>query len=1161
MSSLQQQFEAGLAALEAQRVVLGDEVVDAAIAGLSVKLAALQPVQAGPPPESTQTLRQVSILFLDVVGSTTLAQRLDPEEISVVMDGVLSRGTGIVQAHCGRVLQYAGDNLLAAFGADGAREDDAERTVRCGLALLALGKTIGAEVLAAHGYAGLDVRVGIHTGGVLLGGSLDENGGIRGQAVNIAARMEQTSPSGALRISHDSYVQVRGMFEVYAPEPVQVKGVDEPIVSYLVVKTKPRSFRIAKRGIEGVTTRMIGREVEFEGLQAVFRRLFAERHLLAVSVVAEAGIGKSRLLDEFQAWIEDRPENVYLFRGRATPQTQGLPFGLLRDIVAWQLQLGDDDTLGEAKAKIEQGLMPLFADEPEFAQGHAHLLGHLIGLDWRDSPHLRGILDDPRQIRNRAQHAAAQMFRRVHAQNGSPVILLLEDLQWADDESLDFLNYLAEVNRDMPLLILAFTRPTLFERRSDWRSTEGRHERIDMHPLDKSSSRLLANELLKKLLEIPTALRELVIGGAEGNPFYMEELVRMLIDQRAIDASGDPWQINAERLLSTKVPSTLTGVLQARLDDLPADERLTLQQAGVIGQVFWDRALLELDAKNEATLPRLVQRELALPRLDIELDGLREYVFKHAILHQVTYGTVLKRQRKALHAKLADWLAAHTQSKSARAGEFLGVTAQHYAEAGDDVNAAEFHARTAEYAAGRLAHGAVLAHVHQALTLLDRVGDSPSQAPLRWRLLLVREQTLDLQGERARQAMDLDAMDHVATALGDDARRADAAYRRAFHAASMAQHAESERAALRALELADAALLSRAKTLRPTIAADELHELRLLSLRLVGVAWMNQRRWDDAEALLQRNVDEARARGLLKPQARSVMSLGIVAEQRDDPVRMVVLLGEALDMARQAGDRRSEAIALGNVGIGWLRLGNLTAAQRDLDEGLRLARQNGDRKAESTFLCNLSGLTLWQGNDARALAVARSALEIAVAVKARLSQVAALFFLGNAEAALGRYSTAAKAYVRARQVAQEIGFAGFQFDATTGLARVALAQGDTDGALESVHTLLSSAGLNAKADADDEALSAREPVAADTAPSYFDGAEWPRLIEVTVHRVLAAAGDPAATAWLQRAHQTMMTKAEAITDATLRQMFLTNIPHHRDIVALWAAQGTHQNAK
>ena len=1154
MSTEQQQLEAGIATLEAQRALLGDAVVDVALIGFRAKLAALQSAPAATA-DPTQILKQVSILFLDVVGSTTLAQRLDPEEVSAVMDGALSRATALVEAHSGRVLQYAGDNILAAFGADESSEDDAERAVRCGLALLELGKSLGVEVQAAHNYAGLDVRVGIHTGGVLLGGGVDQDGSIRGQAVNIAARMEQSAPAGALRISHDTYSQVRGLFDVSAPEPLTVKGIVEPITSYLVAKAKPRSFRIAKRGIEGVATRMIGRETEFEALQAAFERLFAERQLLAVSVVAEAGIGKSRLLDEFQAWTEDRPERVYLFRGRATPQTQGQPFGLLRDIVAWRLHLSDDDTLDEAKAKIEAGLMPLFAEEPDFAQSHAHLLGHLIGLDWKDSPHLRGILDDPKQIRNRAQHAAAQMFRRVHAQDGSPVILQLEDLHWADDASLDFLTYLAEVNRDMPLWILAFTRPTLFERRADWRITEGRHARIDLHPLDKSGSRLLVDELLKKLPDVPAALREIITGGAEGNPFYMEELVRMLIDQGAIDTSGDRWRLNADRLLATKVPATLMGVLQARLDGLPAEERLTLQEASVIGQVFWDRALLALDAQTAATLPRLVQRDLALPRQDAESDGVREYAFKHSILHQVTYGTVLKRHRKVLHGKLADWLAAQSQGGSARAGDLLGLTAQHYEEAGDEANAVEFHARAAEYAAGRLAHAATLAHVQQALTPLDRAGDEPSQAPLRWRLLRAREQTLEFQGERERQAVDLDAMDRLAETLADDSRRSCAALQRATWAARMARHAESEQSARQALAWADSALASAARGSAPDCSEDGLHELRLLSLRGVGWAVLNQGRLGEAQALLEQTLEAARARGLPKPQINCLNSLGLLAEHRGDPVRMLELQQAALDLCRQVGNRRLEASALGNVGLSWMTLGDLAVARRDLEEALRLSRQTGDRGPECGILLNLSALALWQDDDARALALACSALDIAVALRQRDFEAVCFLCMAHAQAALGLLAPAAQAYAQSHRLAQEIGSA-YRFDASAGLTRIALARGDISAASQEANSLVSLAPAKTAAAAADGAALAGEAGMADVEACNLDGTDLPRLIELTLHRVLAAAGDPRAAAWLQRAHRTLMAQADAITDSTLRQMFLTNIPHHREIVVLWAAQET-----
>ncbi len=276
-------LRSAIAAIEAQRPQLGDAVTDLALAPLRAQLASLD----SPAPRAdapAQRLRQVTILFLDVVGFTRLSQRLDPEAIAAVMDDALSRGTRIVDAHRGRVLQYAGDSILAVFGADEAREDDAERAVRCGLALLELGRAIGAQALAAHGHDGLNVRVGLHTGAVLLGGgAVDADGAIRGTAVNIAARMEQSAPPGGLRISHATYAQVRGMFEVEHQAPLAVKGVDEPVRSHLVTGVKPRSFRIGTRGIEGVATRMIGRDAELEALQLAHRRLFDERRLAAVT--------------------------------------------------------------------------------------------------------------------------------------------------------------------------------------------------------------------------------------------------------------------------------------------------------------------------------------------------------------------------------------------------------------------------------------------------------------------------------------------------------------------------------------------------------------------------------------------------------------------------------------------------------------------------------------------------------------------------------------------------------------------------------------------------------------------------------------------------------------------------------------------------------------
>jgi len=1116
MSSEQQQLQTAIEVLEAQRELLGDAVVDMAVAPLRAKLAVLS---AGAEVHPQQALKHATILFMDMVGSTTLSHQLDPEEFHAIVDGVLVRGTQVVEAQGGKIISYAGDNLIAVFGATEAREDAAERAVHTGLALLQIGRTLHDDMQLRYEHEGCHVRVGIHTGPVLLGGGVQADHTVSGLSVNIAARMEQSAPAGGLRISHATYAQVRGVFDVEPQSPIAVKGLDEPVQTYLVQRAKARAFRVATRGIEGIETHMIGRDAELEVLQRAFRNLYTQCRLALVTVVADAGVGKSRLLYEFDNWSEARAESFTIFQGRANPQIQTQPYGLLRDILAWRFQLTDGDSLPQAQEKLVAGITPLFVDDGEdLAQAHAHLLGQLIGLDFHDSRHILGIRDDAKQIRNRAFHAAAQMFRRVAQQTGYPVVLQLDDLQWADDASLDFLNYLVQVNRDVPLLVIALTRPTLFERRADWVGAEGPYERIDIRPLDKTGSRLLANELLKKLSEVPAALRELITGRSDGNPFYMEELVKMLIDQGAVETAGERWTVNPEKLLATDVPATLTGVLQARLDGLPAEERLALQQASVIGLVFWDQALAALDSRAVQALPALVRRELTVPRADTRLDNVREYAFRHQMLHQVTYDTLLKRSKRELHGKVADWLSCLT---GARAGDFLGATAAHYQQAGNHERAGEYFTRAAEQARTSFAHAAALDYVARALEELHSHAEAPwpDAMTLRWRLLDVRERTLDMQGKRDAQLADLDALDALANAMGDVRRRAEIAKRRSRLAMRMADYPLQERSARQAMVLSER-------------VGDE--EMRLEGQRLLALALMCLSEVQTAKAQSQDGLAEARRRGLRHLESLFLNNLSLIAEVLGDQTGFMKTIEASLAIARAMGDKVGESTDLGNLGKVWLALGELDRALHDLQGALELCREVGDRHGEGVQLIALSQLALRQGDEAHALAMARLALDINVEVQAADFELMALCRLGDAELALGRNTQAAEAFLRAQAIGQEID-RPWQHDASAGCAAVALACGDAAAALACVETLLAHLARG----------------------GTLDGTEQPRLIELTCHQVLVAVGDARANAFLTQAHMALLAQADAITDPALRHSFLTQIPEHRAIVATWDATQTH----
>lgn len=1101
-------LQATIAALEAQRAVLGEAIVDTALAPLRAQLAALQAAAAEP----AQALRLVSILFLDIVGSTALSRKLDPEEISAVMDGTLERCTAHVRRLGGKVLQYAGDNLLAVFGADEAREDDAERAVRCGLALVAEGSAIGAEVLARHGHDGFQVRVGVHTGSVLLGGGVDAEGSIRGIAVNVAARMEQTAPPGGLRISHDTWQLVRGQFDAVAQAPIEVKGLDEPVATWLVQRVRPRSFRTTTRGIEGLATRMVGRDAELQALQAAFARVQRGGRPAALLVVAEAGIGKSRLLHEFSQWMAGRPERCIVLQGRADPSTQNQPFGLLRDVLAWRLGIAHDDSEAVAKAKVEAGIAPLFADDgPELAEAHAHLLGHLIGLDYAASPHVRGILDDPKQIRARAFHTAAQAFRRVAARDGATILLQVDDLHWSDDGSLEFLTHLLKTARDVPMLVLGLTRPTLFERREDWR--EPPHMgRLDLAPLDKGASRQLAEELLRRLPVVPAALSELLTGRAEGNPLFMEELVKMLVDQGALVRDGEQWSLNPDRLLATAVPPTLTGILQARLDGLPVPERLALQQASVIGLVFWEPTLKALDERAPQALPALTRRHLTLPRADTSLDGAAEYGFGNQILHDVTYDTLLKRQRRELHAKAADWFAGNT---GVRAGGLLGTAAEHYEKAGDSAHAAEYYARAALQARRRWAHEVAVDYVERALALVGD-GEQPAALELRWRLLDVRERTFDLQGRRPEQRADLEALRQLADRLDDHERRAEVAVRRALLAGRSGDVKGQESLAREAMVMAQ----------RSGNAA-----IRLNAQRLMADSWARLGDVAAGEALAQQGLAEARLLGLADPESRLLNALAVIASQRGDVVAVLEYSRRATALRRQLGDRRNEAIGLSSQGGSWLELGNFERAREALSECLRLHRAMGDHAMEPIATANLSQLALWEGDVEEARRQAEAALACAIEVQAQYLQVFALWCLGDALAAGGDAAGAERAFAQAFETAQAMS-SPVRHDAGAGLARVALARGDVAAALAHLQEVL--------------------PVAHDAAA--LDGTLGATQIRLTTWRVLTAAGDARAAAVLQTAHAALQTHAASLSDPALRQSFLERVPPHRDVVRAWQAR-------
>ena len=637
----------------------------------------------------------------------------------------------------------------------------------------------------------------------------------------------------------------------------------------------------------------------------------------------------------------------------------------------------------------------------------------------------------------------------------------------------------------------------------------------------------LTSALLVHMPHVPNALRERIGGVCDGYPFYMEEMVKMLIDEGVIETDADTWRVNLDRLHASQLPHTLTGVLQARLDSLARAEKLALQQASVVGFVFWDEAIAAIEPRSREALPALAQRELIVRNAQAGWDGVAEYAFKHQILHQVAYETVLKRERRAYHAQAAGWLAGLS---GARAGDFLGLTGEHFEQAGMTQRACEFFAQAAERAATRHSHAAALGWAARALALLDRAGEAvpadraaagePSKSLLlRWRLLDQTERLFDSLGRRAEQRKTIDALNDVANALDDSGKRGEVAWRRST-------------LAMRTGEFPFMAATAR-EAIAHAKSADD-HSLGLRAQQRLATALGFLGELETARSLAHEGLAGARGLGLRRVEALFLNTLSLIANWLDDPVQTLELCQQTLEASRALGDRTLEATTLCNLGLAWLGLGERAQAQVALDAGMALTRAVGHSATEASLLINRSLLTLWQGDAALASAQAQAALAITLETKSTSVEGEAWRALGYAELALGRHAAAATAFEHVRALAP-VSKPGLVFDAAAGLAQVALASGDLAAAQRAV-----------------------EPVLAHLASSgTLDMALAQRSIEWACHQVLVAAGDVRAFEILGSAHAELQAKAATITPPALRESFLHAIPEHHKIVAAWTA---HQAA-
>ena len=1093
-------LRAAIAALESQRATLGDTVLEMATAPLRARLAALLR------PAGLKH-RLVTVLFADVVGSTALATGLDAEDTLGLLSAALRRMAALVEAHQGRVLRFTGDGVKAAFGMDETREDDAVRAVRAGLAILAAGREQAEAAARLHGITDFAVRVGVHSGDVALGAGVEDDNTAMGAAVNIAARMEQHAPPGCLRISQDTWSQVRGLFELEAQPMLLVKGIAAPMQTYLVRAALERGAASVERGLQGLATPMVGREAELQRLLQTVAQARQTRRLHALTLIGDAGLGKSRLLRELMAALQD----CRLLTLRSQPDSQLRPWGLLRSLLALQCGVADTDSADVAKRKVVDALSPWFEERGE---RQAQLIGQLSGLDFADSPTIKGL--DPRTLRDQALMALPAYLQALAAQGSSLPVLIVEDLHWADDSSLDLLQHLLAHAAELPLALVMTARQPLLVRRPDWVKPDTADAAVTavalmtLSPLPADQCNELVQALLQRLGEVPPRLSELIVGRAEGNPYYMEELVRRLIDDGVIDATAPQWTVQADRLDTLRLPTALVGLLQARLDALPAAERQAARQASVIGHVFWDDALQALDAQAPQALPALQRAAFVKARDTSDFEGTAERQFDHHLLHQVTYDTLLKAERKLGHGAAARWLQARTQGRGA---EFLAMTGEHAERAAETALAIDCFEQAGIEAQKRFANAVAVSWLRRALALL---GESD---PMRcFRLLALLDSIADTLGDRPGQ----DAVQAEMIALlerhPDDASQARLWHLQAMLADRRGDRAVSERYSRQACDLAErceaaeTAALSHALLVWLYIARHEFEAAR--QHIEPGLRWAGR---------VQDGPDRAATEARLLTLSGMVSMRLTRYDEAYETLLGVLSRGEALGVSRvQLG-------AMDNLAVVDSERGRWDASAGWGARMLELAQTTGNQPYVVMACWRLSSAALRRGDVAVAMQWCERMLPIARAVEARAMETNGLRQLANLHCRQDNVAAALPLFLQAQ--------AGFQamnepMPVCECAARAAECEIEL-GLHESARQRVT------------EALAALDGELAHLLPQLTVGVRW------SSHHVLVALGDARATALLEQLHADVQADVAALAAPADRDRVIQSRPAYRDIVAAY----------
>jgi ABC-type oligopeptide transport system substrate-binding subunit/class 3 adenylate cyclase len=686
----------------------------------------------------------VTAVFADLVGSTPLAERLDPEEVRLIVSEAIARMVHAIEGFGGTVKDLAGDGVLALFGAPVTHEDDAERAVRAALAITQEIDDYAAEVAKGWGVEGFAVRVGVNSGPVVLG-PLHTSGrvelGAFGDTVNSASRLQTEARAGTVLVGASTVALCDPLFEWADPRKLTLKGKAEPMLAYEA--RRPVAGSVRTRGMSGAQSPLVGREREL-GLarRAVDMARSGSGGILFVT--GEAGIGKSRLLVEIRSLFEApdasketaSPAQPLWLEGRCVSYGESLPYWPFRDLMREWLGATHDEPELRVRISLRRSVDRLFAERASEIYPY---LGAMLGLALE--PDAAGRLAElsPEALQYRTFEVMGTLLARLAEER--PVVLALDDLHWADPTSIQLTERLFSLTEEAAVLLVLALRP---ERdHPSWESKETATRRFP-HRFFEVALDALSGDADRELLEtlvgsgtLPPELERRVLSDAEGNPFYLEELIGSLIDGGALVPEGDGWRF--EHDVDVDLPHTVEKVILARIDRLTPECHEVLTAASVLGRRFGLPLLEGITGGNGRIRDRLHE----LQRLDLMREGRRwpqpEYRFKHALIQEAAYRTILTDRRQGLHRRAAEWLE---QQHAGNEEEVFGLLAHHWLSASDEDKAVHFLTRAGDKARQEYALDEAIGHYQALLRLLERRGEERAIALVLFKLALTLHTSL-----------------------------------------------------------------------------------------------------------------------------------------------------------------------------------------------------------------------------------------------------------------------------------------------------------------------------------------------------------------------------------------------------------------------------------